>query len=199
MDPTLWRLEQERLAPQLRITVAADARDWRGHLEAARTAGQAVDGGWGEARPRLERLCADVSSSLDKLDTREGYLNVQLHTLLVQYQAARQQAGVVQVGAAGRPAWLACLAGDAASSASSATADHQCLATAWCACVLQILAGFTPRLSTTFALSIECIRSRAAHMHARMLPWHVCSELHAASDACPRACCWPPGGAGAAR
>lgn len=150
MDPTLWRLEQERLAPQLRITVAADARDWRGHLEQARTAGQAVDSGWGDARPLLERLCADVSSSLDKLDTRQGYLNTQLHTLLMQYQAARQQASVAQVGAAGRPGWCTCLERDAAAAARSAPGGQQCLAPAllvrMCDALLQVLAGRSHRL-----------------------------------------------------
>ena len=103
MDPALWRQELERLAPQLRITVSADTRDWRGHLDQARASGQAVQACWGEARPQVERLSSDVGASLDKLDTREGYLNQQLHHLLMQYQAARQQCSAVQVraGAAG--------------------------------------------------------------------------------------------------
>ncbi len=107
VDPTLWRLELERLGPQLRITVAADARDWRGHLDQARASGQALEAGWADAQPQLERLAADVGASLDKLDTRESYLNQQLHHLLMQYQAARQQGRSVQVraplGPAGQP------------------------------------------------------------------------------------------------
>ena len=33
IDPTAWRMEVERVAPKLRITLAADAKDWRSHLE----------------------------------------------------------------------------------------------------------------------------------------------------------------------
>ena len=33
IDPTAWRLEVERVAPKLRITLNADAKDWRSHLE----------------------------------------------------------------------------------------------------------------------------------------------------------------------
>ncbi len=35
VDPTLWRMELERVAPRLRIALPADARDWRTHLEEA--------------------------------------------------------------------------------------------------------------------------------------------------------------------
>lgn len=33
VDPTAWRLEVERVAPRLRITLNANAKDWRSHLE----------------------------------------------------------------------------------------------------------------------------------------------------------------------
>ena len=33
MDPNLWKLELERVAPKLRILLNADAKDWRSHLE----------------------------------------------------------------------------------------------------------------------------------------------------------------------
>ena len=29
----MWRLEVERVAPSLKITVKSEARDWRAHLE----------------------------------------------------------------------------------------------------------------------------------------------------------------------
>lgn len=35
MDPTLWKIELERVAPKLRITIAADSKDWRSHLDEA--------------------------------------------------------------------------------------------------------------------------------------------------------------------
>ena len=33
VDPNLWKLELERVAPKLRILLNADAKDWRSHLE----------------------------------------------------------------------------------------------------------------------------------------------------------------------
>ena len=32
-DADTWRLEVERVAPQLRMTVKSDGREWRNHLE----------------------------------------------------------------------------------------------------------------------------------------------------------------------
>jgi estrogen-related receptor beta like 1 len=32
-DAEIWHLEVERVAPQLKVTVRVDARDWRTHLE----------------------------------------------------------------------------------------------------------------------------------------------------------------------
>jgi len=40
VDATAWKLEAERLAPKLRAAATTEARDWRGHLEEA---GAAVD------------------------------------------------------------------------------------------------------------------------------------------------------------
>lgn len=66
VDPLLWKIELERVAPKLRITLAADAKDWRSHLDEAhahrevrpllhlphcRATGNA-NGRWGAARGR---------------------------------------------------------------------------------------------------------------------------------------------------
>ena len=33
IDPTEWRLELERVGPQLQFSVQRDAKDWRAHLD----------------------------------------------------------------------------------------------------------------------------------------------------------------------
>jgi estrogen-related receptor beta like 1 len=33
VDASEWKLELERVAPQLRVTVVADGKDWRAHLD----------------------------------------------------------------------------------------------------------------------------------------------------------------------
>ena len=40
IDPQEWKLELERVAPQLRTMVIADSKDWRSHLERAKHRGE---------------------------------------------------------------------------------------------------------------------------------------------------------------
>lgn len=86
-----WKLEVERVAPRLRITLAADMRDWRQHLEAAHSNSQLLAGSWPEAKAAMEKLVADVGASMEKVDSRERQLNSQFEGLLGQYQDTRQQ------------------------------------------------------------------------------------------------------------
>lgn len=91
MDPTLWKLELERVAPKLHITLAADARDWRQHLDAAHTHQTGIAGAWPDAQKQLQRMAGDVSNALEKVESRERYLNEQYEHLMRQYQAIREQ------------------------------------------------------------------------------------------------------------
>jgi len=53
---------------------------------------------WPDSRAALERLQGELELSLDKLVTREKFLNDQFDTLMSQYRAARGQMQGVQVG-----------------------------------------------------------------------------------------------------
>lgn len=86
-----WKLEVERVAPKLRITLAADMRDWRQHLEAAHTNSQSLAGSWPETKATLDKLTAEVSASMERVEGRERQLNSQFELLLGQYQDTRRQ------------------------------------------------------------------------------------------------------------
>lgn len=91
-----WKLEVESVGPKLRITLAADMRDWRQHLEAAHSNSQLLGGSWPEARTALEKLVGEVGTSVEKIDSRERQLNSQFEGMLGQYQDTRQQLGAAQ-------------------------------------------------------------------------------------------------------
>lgn len=91
VDPMQWKLDVERVAPKLRITLAADLRDWRQHLEAAHSSVGLLAASWPESKLVLEKLGAEVAASLEKLEGRERQLNGQYDGLMEQYQGARQQ------------------------------------------------------------------------------------------------------------
>ncbi|MEW5304574.1 MAG: hypothetical protein WDW36_007176 [Sanguina aurantia] len=89
VDPALWRVELERVAPKLRITLAADSKDWRSHLDEAHQHHQAISSIWPDSKVSLERLRTDLNGSLDKLMTRERYLNEQFDSLMLKYRGSR--------------------------------------------------------------------------------------------------------------
>ncbi|KAG2449265.1 hypothetical protein HYH02_005422 [Chlamydomonas schloesseri] len=89
VDPTLWKIELERVAPKLRITIAADSKDWRSHLDEAHQHKEVISKAWPDSKTSLERLRADLNGTLEKLQTREKFLNEQFESLMQQYRAAR--------------------------------------------------------------------------------------------------------------
>ncbi|KAJ9508190.1 hypothetical protein QJQ45_021540, partial [Haematococcus lacustris] len=57
---------------------------------------QAISTAWPDSRVVLEKLSSELDASLDKLTSRERFLNEQFERLMAQYRAARVQLTVVQ-------------------------------------------------------------------------------------------------------
>ncbi len=96
VDPTLWKLELERVGPKLRITLNADAKDWRTNLEDVYSNSKTISSAWPDSRVVLEKLRSDLNNSLEKLTTRERFLNEQFERLMGQYRAQREQLQAIQ-------------------------------------------------------------------------------------------------------
>nr|CAD7423710.1 unnamed protein product [Timema monikensis] len=82
-----WKLELERVIPQLKVTVKTDSRDWRSRLDQMQQHREGIDGALATARAQLDKLHTDISQTLEKMSSREKYLNTQLETYLVQYRS----------------------------------------------------------------------------------------------------------------
>nr|CAD7455958.1 unnamed protein product [Timema tahoe] len=82
-----WKLELERVIPQLKVTVKTDSRDWRSRLDQMQQHREGIDGALVTARAQLDKLHTDISQTLEKMNSREKYLNTQLETYLVQYRS----------------------------------------------------------------------------------------------------------------
>ncbi|XP_077563629.1 intraflagellar transport protein 57 homolog [Haemaphysalis longicornis] len=90
VDSAEWKMEVERVLPLLRVTIQPDAKDWRGHLELIHQQRKELDEGLQSTRAQLERLSAGLGSALDKLASREKYLNAQLDAPLAQYRSVQE-------------------------------------------------------------------------------------------------------------
>ncbi len=58
---------------------------------------QVIGKAWPDSKTALERLRADLNATLEKLQTREKFLNEQFDNLMQQYRAARTTLTTVQV------------------------------------------------------------------------------------------------------
>lgn len=82
-----WKLELERVLPQLKVTIKTDARDWRAHLDQMQKYRGGIDEALATTKGQLDKLHSDISHMLEKIGSREKFLNGQLEPLLVQYRA----------------------------------------------------------------------------------------------------------------
>ncbi|KAH8866803.1 Intraflagellar transport protein 57 like [Schistosoma japonicum] len=88
-DPADWKLEVERILPQLRINVRNDVKDWRTHLEQIRKLKIEMENTFEDAKSQLVRLQNDLTSDADKISNREKYINNQVEPMLAQYRTVQ--------------------------------------------------------------------------------------------------------------
>ena len=69
------------------IAYVTDARDWRAHLDQMQKHRSGIDEALATTKGQLDKLQSDISHVLEKIGSREKYLNSQLEPLLVQYRA----------------------------------------------------------------------------------------------------------------
>merc|ERR1719242_542158 len=73
IDPKDWREEVERVLPSLKVTVRADHKDWRSHIDQMESHKKAMDTSK-ETCDLLEKLSRDITETLNKIESRESYI-----------------------------------------------------------------------------------------------------------------------------
>merc|ERR1712012_1475378 len=82
-DAADWRLEVERVMPQLKVTIRTDNKDWRVHLEQMHQHHEGIETSLTDSRAHLDKLQDEISRTLEKIASREKYINSQLEHLLM--------------------------------------------------------------------------------------------------------------------
>ncbi|XP_055596874.1 intraflagellar transport protein 57 homolog [Uranotaenia lowii] len=85
-DSENWRLELERVLPQLKVVVKTDPRDWRAHLEQMRSLRSNIESATEETDGQLKKLQNDIGYVMEKIESREKHLNNDLKDLIHQYK-----------------------------------------------------------------------------------------------------------------
>eukprot|EP00051_Salpingoeca_urceolata_P027961 m.484219 g.484219 ORF g.484219 m.484219 type:complete len:420 (-) comp23254_c0_seq1:33-1292(-) len=86
VDAAEWRLEVERVMPQLKVHIRADNKDWRLHFEDMQQHHTAIQSSLVDTKGQLDRLHTEISRTLEKIGSREKYVNTQLDSLLQEYR-----------------------------------------------------------------------------------------------------------------
>ncbi|KAJ7422389.1 intraflagellar transport 57 [Willisornis vidua] len=88
-DAAEWNLEVERVLPQLKVTVRTDNKDWRIHVDQMHQHKNGIDSSLKETRGYLDKLHNEISRTLEKINSREKYINSQLEHLVQEYRSAQ--------------------------------------------------------------------------------------------------------------
>ncbi|GAB0090736.1 Intraflagellar transport protein 57 homolog [Sergentomyia squamirostris] len=81
-----WRLELERVMPQLKIVVKSDPRDWRAHLDQMKSFRTTIEQVSTDTDAQLKKLQVGIGHVMEKIESREKHLNAELKPLISQYR-----------------------------------------------------------------------------------------------------------------
>ncbi|XP_069769404.1 intraflagellar transport protein 57 homolog [Narcine bancroftii] len=90
-DAAEWNLEVERVLPQLKVTIRTDNKDWRIHVDQMHQHKEGIEISLKETKSYLDKLQDDISRTLEKVNSREKYINNQLENLIQDFRAAQAQ------------------------------------------------------------------------------------------------------------
>ncbi|XP_029673373.1 intraflagellar transport protein 57 homolog [Formica exsecta] len=86
-----WQLELEKVLPRLKVTVKTDSRDWRAHLEQMKQLRANIATDLSGTKASLNKIYTDIGNTLDKVKTRETFLNKQLEPSLTEYRSLQEK------------------------------------------------------------------------------------------------------------
>uniref|UniRef100_A0A3P9AA86 Intraflagellar transport protein 57 homolog n=1 Tax=Esox lucius TaxID=8010 RepID=A0A3P9AA86_ESOLU len=88
-DATEWNLEVERVLPQLKVTIRTDNKDWRIHVDQMHQHKDGIKSSLKEAKGYLDKLQEEIGKTLEKVGSREKYINNQLEHLIQEYRSTQ--------------------------------------------------------------------------------------------------------------
>ncbi|KAL9965679.1 hypothetical protein ACROYT_G029517 [Oculina patagonica] len=86
-DAAEWKLEVERVLPLLKVHIRTDNKDWRTHYEQMQQHSKEIKSSLTETKGHLDKLHHEISRTLEKISSREKYVNNQLEHLLQEFRS----------------------------------------------------------------------------------------------------------------
>ncbi|KAI9096916.1 intra-flagellar transport protein 57 [Phlyctochytrium arcticum] len=96
VDPADWKLEVERVTPMLRVQIPDDNKDWRIHVVSMKHHQNTITGSLSETENQLNKLHNDIEKTLEKITSREKYINSQFETQTEEHRVLQDQISVLK-------------------------------------------------------------------------------------------------------
>merc|ERR1719375_762743 len=96
IDPTVWLLEVERVVPKLKVTIPNDSKEWRTHLQQTRAYRQVIENQFPAAKAQLDKLAANLSTALERIRSKEAFINTQFDHRALDYRQQQEELSQVQ-------------------------------------------------------------------------------------------------------
>jgi len=91
VDPEAWKEEVERLAPQLKITLRPDQKNWRQRIDQLKQNREQIESLFGDTGKQLITVSDEIGSDMDKTKSREKYINQQLESLITELRTSHDK------------------------------------------------------------------------------------------------------------
>ncbi|XP_015280014.1 PREDICTED: intraflagellar transport protein 57 homolog [Gekko japonicus] len=91
VDAAEWNLEVERVLPQLKVTIRTDNKDWRIHVDQMHQHKDGIESALKETKGYHDKLHNEISRTLEKVSSREKYINNQLEHLVQEYRSITEE------------------------------------------------------------------------------------------------------------
>jgi len=96
VDANEWKLEIERVLPLLKVHIRADNKDWRNHYEQMQQYSNGISQTLQETQSQLDKLHQEISKTLEKVASREKYINNQLEGKIQDFRGKQDNLAVLK-------------------------------------------------------------------------------------------------------
>lgn len=96
VDVSEWKLELERVLPLLKVHIRADNKDWRSHYEQMQQYSNGINHTLQDTQSQLDKLHQEISKTLEKVASREKYINSQLEGKIQEYRNSEDKLAVTR-------------------------------------------------------------------------------------------------------
>jgi len=91
-----WKLEIERVLPLLKVHIRADVKDWRTHYEQMQSYSNGIKHTLTDTHTQLDKLHEEISKTLEKISSREKYINNQLEGKIQDYRSDQDKLAAIK-------------------------------------------------------------------------------------------------------